>query len=161
MHNQLTRSVAELRQILAHLYPHGASRYERVLWRVEATDGLTVTTSDPSELSQLPFYRLFFLDTETDASPAPRPATLTLHQNYPNPFNPTTTIRFALSHPMTISLIVTDAWGREVTALVESESLGSGEFTRVMDASGMPSGLYFYRLETEVGTFVKKMVLIR
>jgi len=124
-------------------------------------DGLYVTTSNPSELSQLPFYRLFFVDTETNASTAPRPAVHTLHQNYPNPFNPTTTIRFDLPRPMTISLIVTDALGREVAVLAETELLGSGAFTRVLDAHGMPSGIHFSRLETEIGVFVKKMVLMR
>jgi hypothetical protein len=161
LENQLTRTVTQLRTILTNLYPKGASNYARVLWRVEATDGLTITTSNPSELSQLPFYRLFFLDTETDASTAPRPSVLTLHQNYPNPFNPSTTITFSLPRMMSVSLIITDMQGREASRLVDKTDMEAGTHSLPFDADGIPSGVYTYRLETEDAVLVRTMVVMK
>ncbi len=88
------------------------------------------------------------------------PENFHLHQNYPNPFNPTTTIGYELSANCFVSLKVYDMLGREVKTLVnEVEKAGGYEVT--FDASGLPSGVYFYRLTA--GTFVsaKKMLLIK
>lgn len=159
--NQLTRTVAELRQILAHIHPNSVPNYARVLWRVEATDGLTVTTSNPSGLSQLPFFRLFFFDTETDASAAPRPATLSLHQNFPNPFNPTTVIRFDLPSAMPVTLTVTDALGREVATLADRMRMEAGTHSLPFDAAGIPSGVYLYSLKTKDAVLTRRMVVMK
>ncbi|MBR9975626.1 MAG: T9SS type A sorting domain-containing protein [Bacteroidetes bacterium] len=161
LENQLTRSVAELRQILAHIHPHDISHYERVLWRVEATDGLTVTTSNPSGVSQLPFYRLFFLETETDASATPRPATLRLHQNYPNPFNPTTVIRFDLPSTTPVTLLVTDVLGREISLLADQVRMEAGTHSLSFDAAGIPSGVYLYTLKTKDAVVARRMVVMK
>ncbi len=159
--NQLTRSVAELHQILAYIHPHDISNYERVLWRVDATDGLTVTTSNPSPVSQLPFFRLFFLDTETDASTAPQPVTLRLHQNYPNPFNPTTVISFDLPIAMPVTLHVTDALGRDVAVLADHVMLEAGTHSLNFDAAGIPSGVYLYSLKTDDTVLSRRMIVMR
>lgn len=161
LQNQLTRTVAELRQILAHIHPHDTSNYERVLWRVEATDGLTVTTSNPSGVSQLPFFRIFFFDTETDASAAPRPATFRLHQNYPNPFNPTTIILFDLPSAMPVTLSVTDALGREVATLADQVNMEAGTHSLPFDAAGIPSGVYLYSLKTKDAMLARRMVIMK
>ncbi|PLX28854.1 MAG: hypothetical protein C0600_09230 [Ignavibacteria bacterium] len=102
-------------------------------------------------------------DTTTTgvAQKHPLPASCLLHQNYPNPFNPTTTISFELPRPMTVSLIVTDALGREVTRVLERANRRRGLNTIRFDARRIPSGVYFYRIETSDGVFVRKMVLMR
>ncbi|MBN1448709.1 MAG: fibronectin type III domain-containing protein [Bacteroidetes bacterium] len=89
------------------------------------------------------------------------PASCRLHRNSPNPFNPVTTIRFELPRPMEVSLIVTDALGREVTRLFDRTECRSGLNTILYNARSIPSGVYFYRLETPDGVFVRKMVLVR
>ncbi|MBN1446923.1 MAG: fibronectin type III domain-containing protein [Bacteroidetes bacterium] len=91
----------------------------------------------------------------------PLPASCILHQNYPNPFNPSSTIRFDLPRSMTVSLIVTDALGRELIRLLDHAVMQSGLNTVRYDARSIPSGVYFYRLETPDGMFVRKMVLVR
>jgi hypothetical protein len=159
--NQLTQSVAELRQILEYIHPHDVSNYARVLWRVEATDGFTVTTSNPSGLSQFPFFRLFFFDTGTDASTAPHPATLRLHQNYPNPFNPATVISFDLPSTMPVTLIVTDALGREVALLADEVSMEAGTHSLQFDAAAIPSGVYLYSLKTKDAVLARRMVVMK
>lgn len=89
------------------------------------------------------------------------PATCLLHQNYPNPFNPATMIRFALSSPMDISLVVTDALGREVARLAEHAPMRAGTHSLQFTADGLISGVYFYRLETADAVLVKKMVVMK
>lgn len=68
-----------------------------------------------------------------------------LSQNYPNPFNPSTTIKFSIPELSLVTLKVFDMLGREVRNLV-SENLNAGEYSIVFDASDLPSGTYFYKL---------------
>ena len=88
------------------------------------------------------------------------PDAFKLKQNYPNPFNPTTNIEFDLNKTSYIKLIVYDILGRKVATLV-NEKLSVGSYTVDWNASGYPSGIYFYRLETKGFTDVKKMLLIK
>jgi Secretion system C-terminal sorting domain len=83
-----------------------------------------------------------------------------LHQNYPNPFNPTTTISFSIPLRTFVTIDIIDIVGR-VAATVVSEELNAGSYERRWIASGMPSGMYFYRMRA--GTYVetKKLLLIR
>ncbi|MDZ7406155.1 MAG: T9SS type A sorting domain-containing protein, partial [candidate division KSB1 bacterium] len=83
-----------------------------------------------------------------------------LEQNYPNPFNPTTTISFSLPLGSFVSLKVFDALGREVSTLV-SEELAAGTYVRQWEAAGLPSGVYFYRLQAGSFTETKKLILLR
>jgi hypothetical protein len=83
-----------------------------------------------------------------------------LTQNYPNPFNPSTQIKFALKESGYVTLKVYDALGKEVATLVKGDYT-SGSYNVSFDASGLSSGIYFYRLET--GSFVQtnKMMLLK
>ncbi|MCA0448072.1 MAG: T9SS type A sorting domain-containing protein [Bacteroidetes bacterium] len=83
-----------------------------------------------------------------------------LEQNYPNPFNPTTTISFSISKKSFVSLKVFDALGREVSTLV-SDFLAPGQYSHPWFANGLPSGLYFYRLNVGLSSKTKKLVLIK
>lgn len=89
------------------------------------------------------------------------PQNFSLSQNYPNPFNPTTTINYSVPSYTHVSLKVYDVLGREVMTLVDEEK-SVGNYTVKFDGSDLPSGTYFYRLQTDNG-FVetKKMVLIK
>ncbi|MBS4035826.1 MAG: T9SS type A sorting domain-containing protein [Ignavibacterium sp.] len=88
------------------------------------------------------------------------PIDFSLFQNYPNPFNPATTISFNLPSKSIVSLKVFDALGREVSILV-SEELPRGTYSRQWDAAGLPSGVYFYRLQAGLFTETKKLLLLR
>jgi thermitase len=89
-----------------------------------------------------------------------RPLVWALRQNYPNPFNPTTTIRYFVPTTRHITLRVYDLLGREVTRLVEGVA-NAGEHEVVLDGSGLPSGIYFYRLQGESFVDTKKLVLLK
>jgi|GEM_PF-3086440 len=85
---------------------------------------------------------------------------LALHQNYPNPFNPETNITFDLVETGMVTLKVYNAVGQEVAALVNG-SMSEGRHTVEFKATGLPSGLYFYRLTAGESTMQKKMLLLK
>jgi len=88
------------------------------------------------------------------------PAEYSLEQNYPNPFNPSTTIEIALPHSGFVTLKIYNVLGEGVTTLVEGNH-AAGTFKATWDASGLPSGVYFYRLVAGEYVQTKKMVLIK
>lgn len=86
--------------------------------------------------------------------------TFYIQQNYPNPFNPATTIRFQIPEFSFVTLKVYDVLGSEVVTLVKEEKI-VGNYEIDFNAAGLPSGIYFYKLQA--GSFVdtKKMILLR
>ncbi|RPI17458.1 MAG: T9SS C-terminal target domain-containing protein [Ignavibacteriae bacterium] len=88
------------------------------------------------------------------------PQSFSLSQNYPNPFNPKTIINFQLPMSNFVKLIVYDMMGREVTTLV-NEKLNPGTYEVDWNAINYPSGVYFYKLQTESFSETKKMVLVK
>ena len=88
------------------------------------------------------------------------PVDFTLSQNYPNPFNPTTTIRYSLPHAEYVKLFVYDVLGRQVGALVNTKQ-DAGVYETPFNASLLPSGVYFYRLNIGTFTQTKKMLLLK
>ncbi|MFA4907318.1 MAG: T9SS type A sorting domain-containing protein, partial [archaeon] len=91
-----------------------------------------------------------------------RPTVYSLAQNFPNPFNPTTSISFTLPIRSKVSLVVYDMLGRNVANLVNNQFIESGYHRFQWDASHLPSGIYFYRLEV-VGqsSMTKKCILMK
>lgn len=83
-----------------------------------------------------------------------------LNQNYPNPFNPTTTISFQLPESGYTTLKVYNNLGEEVEEL-ENSFKNSGNYSISFDASNLPSGVYFYKLQSGSFTQVNKMILLR
>ncbi|MFA5012110.1 MAG: T9SS type A sorting domain-containing protein [Ignavibacteria bacterium] len=83
-----------------------------------------------------------------------------LEQNYPNPFNPVTKIRFALPKSGFTSLKVYDSMGREVATRVYKQ-LRAGKYEVEFNASGLSSGVYYYKLLSGDYSAVKKLMLIK
>lgn len=88
------------------------------------------------------------------------PVTAELFQNHPNPFNPSTTVRYQLPQGAWIVLTVVDLLGRRVATPVEGER-SAGSYSTVWNASAVPSGIYFCRLETAGRTTVRRMQLVK
>ncbi len=97
--------------------------------------------------------------TEVEKTPL-SPALFSLEQNYPNPFNPSTVINFNLTKKEKVSLAVYDIVGREVATLIDKDFTAGFHSVR-FNASNLSSGIYFYRLQTEEHSVVKKMVLLK
>jgi hypothetical protein len=88
------------------------------------------------------------------------PISYRLYQNYPNPFNPSTKIKFEIPELTDVELKIYNVLGSEVLTLVnDTKSVGFYEVDFI--ATGLPSGIYFYRLRA--GDFVetKKMMLMK
>jgi hypothetical protein len=83
-----------------------------------------------------------------------------LSQNYPNPFNPTTNIELRIATVELVTLKVFDVLGRDVATLV-NEVRPPGVYTVRWDASSLPSGVYYCRLQAGAFTESKKMVLMK
>lgn len=86
------------------------------------------------------------------------PVNFKLRQNYPNPFNPTTKINFTVSYRSFVSLKVYDVRGKIAADLI-SENINPGEYEYTFNGSSLPSGIYFYKLETTNFSETKTMVL--
>jgi len=88
------------------------------------------------------------------------PKVFALKQNYPNPFNPITNIDFDLPKASFVSIVIYNELGQKIRDLV-NQSMQPGSYKVDFDATNLPSGVYFYRINA--GTFVqtKKMVLTK
>jgi len=133
------------------------------------------TTTEPQEYSYMDntvetgtyFYRLKQIDflgtyeysdeIEVDVN---GPLTFGLEQNYPNPFNPSTIIKYSVPETGSIKLSIYSVIGEEAAVLVDG-IVQAGFYEITFDASNLPSGVYFYRLQA--GSFVetKKMLLLK
>jgi hypothetical protein len=83
-----------------------------------------------------------------------------LYQNYPNPFNPVTSIEYLVGSISFVSIKVYDILGNEVATLVNEEKK-AGSYEVDFNASGLPSGIYFYKLTTPDFIQTKKMMLLK
>jgi hypothetical protein len=84
-----------------------------------------------------------------------------LNQNYPNPFNPITKISIDLPRDSRINLVIYDVLGRIVKRLVYNEFKAAGSYTYEFNGTSFPSGVYFYRFDTDNFTATKKFVLLK
>jgi photosystem II stability/assembly factor-like uncharacterized protein len=83
-----------------------------------------------------------------------------LGQNYPNPFNPSTRIEYNIPAAGIVQLKIYDILGSEVATLV-NEYIPAGTYNINFNAGNLPSGIYFYKLQTGNYKQVRKMILLR
>jgi photosystem II stability/assembly factor-like uncharacterized protein len=89
-----------------------------------------------------------------------KPLAFQLEQNFPNPFNPSTTIRYRIDKTGRVSLRVFNVIGGEV-ATITDETQAAGQHDVKFDATNLPSGLYFYRIQVGGLTEIRRMVLLK
>lgn len=86
-----------------------------------------------------------------------------LHQNNPNPFNPSTVITFSILVPTNVKIEVYSLTGKYVDLLVDgfkNPGTYSIEFN-TSKYSDISSGIYFYKLETNYSSDIKKMIFAK
>jgi hypothetical protein len=88
------------------------------------------------------------------------PRNIILNQNYPNPFNPTTTIEFAIPKPGKYALGLYNTLG-ELVNEISSKEYEAGYYKETLNATGLASGIYIYRLTGCEASIARKMVLLR
>lgn len=89
------------------------------------------------------------------------PVSFMLSQNYPNPFNPKTKIDFRIPNDAVVTVKIFDMSGKEVKTLINGEQRKANYYTLDFDATGLASGVYFYRINADKFTATKKMVLLK
>ncbi len=91
------------------------------------------------------------------------PDQFALSQNYPNPFNPSTRIQFALREGGIVSLDIYDMLGQKVRTVLSGQAMPAGMHELTVDASGLTSGVYIYRIIADRGKFTasKKMIVAK
>lgn len=127
---------------------------------VITASGSTTNLINNSPNTDIFTVRLTLNLTGTGTESSEIPSEYRLSQNYPNPFNPSTKITFSLPDKQFVKLTVFDITGKEVKTLV-NEQMDAGIFEIDFNASGLSSGVYFYRLSAGDFSDVKKMILTK
>ncbi len=89
------------------------------------------------------------------------PKTVTIGQLYPNPFNPEVSIPFTLPSEMHTKVVIYDVQGRQVETLLNEYNMTAGSHSLKWNAATFASGIYFVRIETPIGSDVRKAYLIK
>jgi photosystem II stability/assembly factor-like uncharacterized protein len=104
--------------------------------------------------------------TSVETNLTPLPKSYVLEQNYPNPFNPSTSIKYSIVNESNVKLLLFNSIGQLVKVLFNSpQPVGNHEYN--FNASLLPSGVYFYRIEANSfdgkNNFAstKKMILLK
>ncbi len=110
-------------------------------------------------------YRLRSTATTIERSEISLPTSFHLGQNFPNPFNPSTTIRYSVQEPSFVLLSIVSIDGRLIRHLVQHHH-APGTYSIQWDGAdernnSLPSGVYLYRLSTDLFLETKKLLLIR
>lgn len=74
------------------------------------------------------------------------PEMFTVNQNYPNPFNPSTRVQYTIPESGSVKIFITNPVG-EVVETIHSGTIENGKHEFMWNASGLPSGIYFYTIE--------------
>jgi len=81
-----------------------------------------------------------------------------LSQNYPNPFHTSTTIHYNLTEISDVKIKILNAAGQTIELLV-SERQPAGEYDLLFNAKNLAQGIYYYKIETDLFSETKKMLI--
>ena len=142
--------------------PDTATYSYEALTTTEAPSFILVGVTD-DDSSSVQIDELWYNETPTGlgiSDEAPIASRYELGQNYPNPFNPTTHIRFNIPETANAKLTVFNVMGEEVATLV-NDVMQAGGHTVSWNAASMPTGVYFYQLESGNFSQTKKLLLVK
>ena len=89
-----------------------------------------------------------------------KPSGFSLSQNYPNPFNPSTIISFAVPEESIVRIVVYNSLGERISVIF-NRKVPAGNYKVNFDGSDLPSGVYFYSLQSKSFAKTNKMLLLR
>ena len=152
----IDQSLLEGHTITAASILHYEGENQPLTFETDST-GITIT------IPTLDMWGILLLGTELTTSVISEessPVEFALYQNYPNPFNPQTIINYELPTMTNVELNIYNLLGQKVTTLI-SKKQKAGHHHVEWDASGFPSGVYFYRIKAGMYTDIKKMLLVK
>jgi hypothetical protein len=97
---------------------------------------------------------------EITGSDDTRPSGFSLSQNYPNPFNPVTNVEFSVSRTAHVKLDIFNIVGQKVRTLVDEEIVADWD-GKDEQGNSVSSGIYFYRMQANDFSDMKKMLLVK
>jgi len=116
------------------------------------------TKKDDGAISLEDFRAHFIITGLKDESVLPEE--FKLFQNYPNPFNGSSVIKYSIPELSRVRIKIFNPLGEEIETLVnEEKSIGTYELT--WSAANLPSGVYFYQLQTGSFVQVRKIILLK
>ncbi|HSD62417.1 MAG TPA: S8 family serine peptidase [Ignavibacteriaceae bacterium] len=124
----------------------------KLAWQYVGNDG-DIVGLDAVKLTET-------VSTGTDDNKLQPAASFKLYQNYPNPFNPNTTINYSIPAGGNVQLKIYNILSQEVLTLVNGYN-AAGEHHIEFKAAALPSGVYFYRIQSGRYIEVKKMILLK
>ncbi|MDD3633343.1 MAG: T9SS type A sorting domain-containing protein [Candidatus Cloacimonetes bacterium] len=138
------------------------SKSQPMEMRSVAINDTQLSSSIIGDDSAYPVYNIKVTSADLSNTVVP---VLSLEQNYPNPFNPTTSIRYSINEPGSVSLDIYNVKGQLVKTLYQGNA-EIGSHTAIwngLDNSGnaCSSGVYFYRLRTPKTSLVRKMLMLK
>jgi len=151
-----TRFEIDQGSLASILADEGIGMYDdiQLFHQVSASDGEDVTTGVISS------FTLIRGNMTATAEGEELPVQTMLLGHYPNPFYPVTSITYALAESAEVRLIVYDVLGREVRILIDGLK-NAGTHEAIFDASGLPSGVYMYRMVTQAFSDTKIMTVAK
>jgi|SaaInl7_150m_RNA_FD_contig_41_1199800_length_1422_multi_17_in_0_out_0_1 hypothetical protein len=157
---------------------------ETVIKRIKFADFDNVSTikspmnvAYPMPAGRMPYWSDFSFDevvftlnegtgvTDVNGKQNVMPLTYELDYNYPNPFNPSTTINYGLPVSNQVLIEVYNTLGQKVSTLVD-RYMTAGVYNTTWDATDddgnfVPSGVYFYKMQSSHFKSIKKMILTK
>ncbi len=97
-------------------------------------------------------------NTAVDAVPTAPEAGFALLGNHPNPFRGRTTVSYRAARAEAVRLVLYDVLGRAVATVFDG-SVTPGEHAIALDATDLPSGVYFLRAASRQGSALTLVVL--
>ena len=87
-------------------------------------------------------------------------------KNYPNPFvlhgKSPVTIEFNLAKPQNVSIDLYNIKGQKVSSLMKNKFMDSGTHSFVWHpVSSLPTGAYFYKIETQKDKTIKRLLILK
>jgi hypothetical protein len=77
---------------------------------------------------------------------------------YPNPFTTSTTIKYELNQPETVTITFYNQFGKQVDRIEQKQPAGTQQ---LLWAPELPGGIYYFKLEAGTQMASGKLVLVR
>jgi hypothetical protein len=139
--------------------PDGEDKFDEYTVMVEVTDKrLTISPADGADNAKICFIEISEIESTGIENSNFAFKNFDLKQNYPNPFNQNTEISFRLLEAGQTKLSIFNIFGENIATLV-NERLTVGTHQLTFNAVDLPTGMYFYKLQSGDSSMVRKMLL--
>lgn len=157
LHDYETGADVDMRTVSEYVFTAEADAQAKVNPLSLLTGPAAVTMKAKSEANR---FGITIRPTSVNNEAEDSPLAFALDQNYPNPFNPSTTISYTVNEASSVNISVYNLMGQKVATLVD-ENKSAGQYNVRWNASGVASGMYYYRMEANGQAFTRKMTLIK